>query len=354
MFYQKDLVAVDFGSSCIKVVALKKKGNKHILQSQPHIFSIPRGIINQGTIEKYDELVSEMKKVVSKSKLFSKTKRCALSIGGNAAIVRRVEIDYLDVNIPLGDQVRQLAEQQFSNFDELFWAYSEIDDPDNVGQKSVILCAAKIDCVERYVSIMRRVGFKVGVIDSSILCIANTFAYNCQKLPGLHMVLDLGATYSTVICFLNGIYCLSRVVGIGGDYYTACIASDLGMDEQRAENLKLSVGQGGSVSKNVAGVLHNVHELLAQEIIQTLDFFNKNHGLKTGVQSLQSVFMLGGSSMIPGLSQIISKKCGVQVNQLNPFYGVNMQVSKSIKKKVELQTAFYGVCFGLGIRQVDD
>lgn len=355
MFYQKDLVAVDIGSSCIKVIGLKRKQGHYYLSNKPYIENIPRGIVHQGTIEKMDELIDAMRMVVRKSKLFHKTKRCSLSISGNSAIVRRMEVE-LTAEISLGEQVKQVAEQFFTNFDELYWSYSMLNNESTPTQKSVVLCAAKIDVVERYVTLMRKLGFKVGVIDSSILCISNMFGFNYLSLPGLNIVLEMGASSSTIICFLNGQFCHSRIITIGGDYYSSCFSSDLGLDPQRAENLKLSVSQEGSVPPEVSKILLTVHESLAAEVNQAVEYFNRSYGMKLGAQQpqAQGLYLVGGASMIPGIAQVLMQKCGTKVHFVNPFHRIRNQLSRAGKEGLMRQSPLFGTCLGSGIRRVGD
>ena len=354
MFYQKDLVGVDIGSSCIKVVALKKKHGKHILAAPPYVENIPRGIVQQGTIEKLDELVDVLRMVMKKSKLFHKTKRCALSISGNSAIVRRMDLE-IAKDVSTGEQVKQVAEQSFTTFDELYWSYAMLGEGAAVGQKSVVVCAAKIDVVERYVTVMRRLGVRIGVMDSSVLCISNMFGYNYMSVPGLNIVLDMGASSSAVICFLDGQFCHSRIITIGGDYYSSCFSSDLGLDPQRAENLKLSVSQGGSsMPDEVSTILMTVHESLAAEINQTVEYFNRGFGVRYGEQQPQGIFLVGGASMIPGLANVLNKKCGVKVHFINPFHRIQNQLSRGAKENLHRRSPLFGTCLGSGIRRLGD
>lgn len=353
MYFQKDLVSVDIGSSCIKVMGLKKKQGRYHLATRPYVEHIPRDIVHQGAIEKLDELVDVMRMVVKKSRLFSKTKRCSLSISGNSALVRRIDVEVVP-EIPMGEQVKQVAEQSFASFEELHWSFSVLGEVGTANQKSVVICAAKINVIERYVAVMRRLGFKVGVIDSSVLCIANMFAHNYASAPGLSMVVDMGASSSSIISLIEGVFCHSKIITIGGDYYSSCFSSDLGLDTQRAENLKLSISGGGSMPPEVGKILTTVHESLASEINSAVEHYNRSLGLRYGEQQLRGIYLTGGASMIPGVADMLTKKCGVKVHFINPFQGVTNQLSKSDKQNLLKQSPLYGTCLGAGLRRVSE
>lgn len=352
MIYQKDLVGIDIGSSSIKVVGLKSKlGNYHVMHT-PRIASIPRGLVQQGSIEDIDGLIEHVKKIMKEGKFLSKIKRCALSLGGNVVIVKRIEVDVVrDQQIDMGEQIREIAEQTFANFDDLYWSYYAL--PSSVStSRPVILCAAKIDEVERYISLMRRVGMKVGVTDASVLSLLNTFKYNYTNLAGFHLLIDTGATHATVVCLLNGEYCFSRDSSIGGDYYTSAISKELSVDMNRAEALKLSVSEGG-VTAELSRALESVHQAFLQDVAQCIEYFDKKFSMKYGSQILKSIFLLGGGSLVHGLGDALANQFRVKVHFLNPFDRTKLHLSKSRCQELQAYSPFYGVSFGLGIRRVN-
>ena len=353
MFYQKDLVAVDMGSACIKVLSYKKKGNKYYMDQKPVVEQLPRGIIQQGRILSPDQLTPIFKRLYKRCSLFSKTKRCALSINSGAVIIRRVDVEKGSSEGDFGEQVKQVAEQIIDDFEHIHWGYSVVGEGSIPGHKAVAICGAKMEIVETYLSVIHSVGLKVGVMDSSVTCITNTFAHNYEKLPGLHMIVDIGSSSSNVVFLLNGAFCFTRTIILGGDAYTSGIAGDMGMEQDRAENLKIHLSSG-SVSVEVSQVLQGIHESFAGEITTSLDYYNRGIGMKLGNNPLQSIFLAGGGSRIPGLAETIASRCGVTVSHLDPFRKIVTKLSRSAQKELSAMSAFYGVTSGLGVRHVGD
>ena len=356
MIFAKNLVAIDFGSSSVKLLSLKKSGSKFSLLKRPVVEPIPRGIINQGHIEKVDDLKSFLSSINKKHKYCPKYKKLSISIGGNAAIVRRIEVDIVKGAGQLGEQIHQAAEQVLSNMNSLYWSYHVLSNYDSSSTSvSVILCAVKVEVVESYISAVKGgLKCKIGVIDTNISSLSNSYIYNYTNNQGLNALLDIGATCSSVVFFDNGVYCYSKIIGIGGDYYTSTISSDLGVDKQRAENIKLSLGQGNSVPSEVGGIINNIHDILASEINQSIDFFAKTVMKNVSDTSIKTLYLSGGGAKIPGLADVIQKSCNLMVDYFNPFGRVGCAVSKSALKKATEQANFYGVGLGVSIRQLDD
>ncbi|MCY4380628.1 MAG: pilus assembly protein PilM [Proteobacteria bacterium] len=355
MFYKKDLVAVDIGSSCIKVLEYQcQNNNKYHLISQPMVESIPRGIIERGEISDAAELSKIFKVLCSRSKLISRIKRCSLSIGSGATIVRRFEIDDVSGAGDLGERVGQQADQALSNFDELQWGYSVLG-TDAVGKTAVVFCAIKIDVIESYLSVIHGAGIKAGVIDSSITSVSNAFLHNYENLSGMNMVIDIGASSSNLICFVNNQFAFARTFNIGGDYYTSCLANDLGIEQERAESLKANLAQSGNIPPQVAQSLIKAHESFVTEVSLSIDYFNRSSiGLSLGDMKLQSIFLVGGGSKIPGLVDTISTKLQVNASRFNPFRRIVPKISRSQRRDLEEMGSFFGVSSGLAIRRVGD
>lgn len=353
MFYQKDLTAVDMGSSCIKILSYKKQGKKYYLNQQPVVEGLSRGVIQQGQILDVAELKNIFKQIHGRTKYFSKTKRCALSINSGAVIVRRMEVLGTGKEEDFGARVRQHAEQLISHFDSLYWGYSIIGEGVTPDSRAVVVSAAKIEVVETYLSIIHSVGMKVGVMDTAITCISNMFCHNYRKLPGFHMIIDMGSSSSNIVCVLDGMFCFSRTIILGGDAYSTALSSDLGVDHDRAENLKVNLNKD-NISAQVSKSLQNVHDSVASEVNTSLDYFNRGIGLKIGIRELDSVFLIGGGSRTPGLLETISRRCNVSVSHLDPFKQVVSRITRSAYRDLMSVNSFFGVTSGLGMRRVGD
>ena len=353
MFYQKDLVAVDMGSSCIKILSYKKKGRRYYLHQQPVIESLKRGVIQQGQILDMAELKNTFKQIYGRSTHFSKVKRCALSINSGGVIVRRVDVSGTGSEADFGTRVKHAAEQLINNFESLYWGYSVLGAGVKPDSRAVVVCAAKIETVESYLSVIHSVGMKVGVMDTAVTCVSNTFCHNYQKLAGFHIIIDVGSSSSNIVGILDGLFCFNRTIALGGDAYSTALSNDLGVEASRAESLKINLNQE-NISAQVSKSLQHVHESFAGEVRASLEIFNRGMGLKVGNRELDNVFLIGGGSRIPGLVEAISRSCNVGVSFLDPFRKIGSKISRAAYRDLNAVSAFFGVTSGLGIRHVGD
>lgn len=353
MFYHKDLVAVDMGSSCIKILSFKKRGRKYHLQHQPMVESLKRGVIHQGQILDLTELKNTFNHIHSRSVHFSKLKRCALAINSGAVMIRRFDVAGGESDGDFGSKVFQTAEQLINDFSTLYWGYSVVGEGMIPGTSAVVVCAAKIEMVESYLSVIRSAGMKVGVIDTAVTCISNALNYNYNKLPGFHIIIDIGSSSSNIVGVIDGVYCFSRTIVTGGDEYSTALSRDLGVDPDRAENLKVNLNDHNT-SAQVSKSLQRIHDSMAEEINSVLENFHRGLGVKLGGRDLDSVFLIGGGSRIPGLIETISKRCNVSVSLFDPFRKVGSSLSRAARRDLNSVKSFFGVSSGLGIRRVGD
>ena len=160
LFFNKNLISIDIGSSCVKMVELTGRNTKNLKSSGVEM--LEPGIVVNGRIEDPQALTKAISALAKKLKIITKGRRCSLSLGGNSIVVRRALLESVGDENDLYEQVRFEAEQHFQyDLDELFWNYHALKEYEQGGMLPVVICGAKQEVVQSYIQVVRDLGMRV-------------------------------------------------------------------------------------------------------------------------------------------------------------------------------------------------
>ncbi len=351
--FNRSLVAIDIGSSAIKVVEMTGQKQKKLRAIGLEL--LPAGAVVDGMIQNLETVETVLKNLLKKLKIRTGGRRAALALSGSSVLIKKVGIQAK--NADLAEQVFYEAEQHFqADMAEIYFDYTELDAVVSAGtEQPVLLVGAKREMVEQYIGLMRSVGLRTGVVECSAFSVSNMFEYNYGVVEGLTALVNIGAATSQVSLVTHGNYVYTRDLAIGGDEYSRRIMELLAVDRANAETLKVAVSQGdGSVPDELHKVLGEINEQLVAEIQVTIDYFFQSGDPASKDTGLTSIFLTGGGSRILGLDAALAAALQIPVQIVNPFQRVDVNPKKFQMDYILMQGHLYGVAVGLSLRAIGD
>ncbi|MEI8025095.1 MAG: type IV pilus assembly protein PilM [Pseudomonadota bacterium] len=353
LFTNRNMIAIDLGSSSIKMLELSGSREKKIVALG--LKTIPEGLIVGGGIENPTEVGQIISALAKQLGIRLKGRRAAISIGGTSVIIRRLLLDDASDIVNVDDLVKSDFEQQFQlGIEDLctnFYVDSENKYPD--GKMPVVTAATKQVTVQKHIAAIKSSGLKIGLIDCSALALVNVLEYTYGKVPGLSVIISVGAQSTQLVFTLFGQYYYNRDIPYGGNHYTEEIARFLKIDKTKADSLKISANSShGETPAELIKIFSEVNAQVIFEIGGTIDFFFSSNELPPEVSSVQSFFITGGGSHVLGLDAAIASKFGVSVSILAPFHKVDS--GKFEMDYVLSQGHFYANAVGLALRKFED
>ena len=159
------------------------------------------------------------------------------------------------------------------------------------------------------------------------------------------VLVDVGANVMQVSVVRNEQSVYTREQAFGGNQLTADLTSRYGMSVEEAENAKRA---GGLPDDFESEVLRPFMENLSMEVQRALQFFFTS----TSYSQVDHILLAGGSSVIPGLDEVVQSRTQVPTVVSNPFAA--MQTSPRIQLKRLMQDApSLIVACGLAMRRFD-
>lgn len=347
------MVAIDIGSSSVKIVELSGRGQRKLGCIGLEVFG--SNAIADGEIKDADVVADVVSDLLFRLKIKTKGRRAAVSLGGSGILIKRALIQPSN-DTDFSEQVFYEAQQLFHHdMDDMYFRYQEVQSRfAPADKKAVILVGAKRELVETHLSILRSVNLKTGIVDCDTLCIANMFEYNYPVVDGLVVIANIGASSTQVILVNRGEFLYTRDIYLGGNAYNQRIMEALSVDFQNAESLKVSAGLGDqSVHGNVIQSISDVNDMLVREIQTTINFFLQNEG---GVEPMKPsmVFLTGGGARSLGLDAAIAAGFGIPVQILNPFQRIKLGTTSKHMSLLMTQGPVYSTALGLALREADD
>ena len=345
------VVAIDIGSSCIKLVQLTKGGNGQWSLGAADKAPLPPEAIVDGSIYNSTLVIDTIKDLIGKNRI--KSKNVVAAVSGNGVIIKPITVTKMPPDDL--DELIKFEAEQYIPFDlsEVNIDVEILEDANpDPGNMDVLLVAARKEIVNEQINILQQAKLKPVVMDVGIFALANTYAVNYEDYHSETVaIINVGAS-STSIIILNDGNCLftREISGSGGSQFTEEIQRTLNTSFEDAELMKL----GGEDDEEVDAVipqetqeiLQGVSESLAMNIQKSLDFFVSN----SAGANIDQIYVSGGASQTAGLVRAIEEQTGLPTSLLDPLQKIEVS-ERSFKEDYLVNTApQYAIAIGLAMR----
>lgn len=305
------VVGVDFGSSAIKVVQLKKKNGQAVLETYGSVALGPYAGIEAGRAARLpsETLVEALKDVMREAKITARA--C-----GSAVPAAESLISSLALPVRQGEDISRIIPIEARKYiptpvNEVLLDWRILQKPDGASavesdKTEVLITAVHRDANEQLKAVLAGAELDVSFLEIEAFSTARAAA-----LPpdGAFGVLDIGASASKVTVVDNGVMRDAHTIVRGGQDVTLALSSSLGISVIEAEEKKRGdVLQDGAKTTSV---------VLARVLSEARDVF-KRYESRAG-RAIQSVFLSGGGALLSGLSVEAEKAFGVSIAIVDPM-----------------------------------
>lgn len=354
MFLNKSLIAIDVGSSSVKIVELTGTSEKKLRAIG--LEKLPVGAVVNGVIQNPEAVEKVTKSLIKKLKILTTGRKAAIAIGGGSVIIKKVGFLPASSQEEFTEQVYYEAEQHFQHdVEELEIDYFELSNtPGEDGMIPVLLVGAKKEMIEQYLALVRSVGMRTAVIDCDVFAVANMFEHNFGASEGLISIINVGSDIIQVSLIGNGQYLFTRDIPYGGHEYTHRIMEIMGISKEEAEEMKISASNEMNGSNQVVEIISAVNEQLVSEIRMTVEYYFQSGELPETFERLDNVFITGGGAKILGFDAALAASLQVPVQIINPFHRIDVNPKKFQSDYIFSQGHMYGTAVGLAMRALKD
>ena len=342
------LLGLDISSSSVKLVELGLAKNGGYILERCAIEPLERGWINDGNVEKFDEVAEAMRRVVKKSG--TRTRNVAMALPASAVITKKIILPGGLSDQELEVQVETEANQYIPfSLDEVSLDFCVVGpSPTSQGDVEVLIAASRKEKVQDRQGLAEAAGLKPVIIDVESYASRLAAGRLIGGLPDdgkdqMVALFEVGASTTSMQVIRNDEVLYDRDQAFGGAQLTQLIVRQYGFSPEEAESKKRS---GELPEDYEAGVLRPFVDSMAQEVARALQFFFTS----TPHNRVDHIMVAGGSAALPGLSEAITAQTSFPCALADPFQG--MQFGDNVReKKVRREAPSYLTSCGLAMRR---
>lgn len=318
----ESVLGIDIGSSSIKVVQLRKKGGRAILETYGALALGPYGNIEIGRATRLpiEKVIEALKDILREAK--TTTKNCGIAIPFSASLMSLIEMPAVGPRelaqmVPI--EARKYIPVPISEV-TLDWSVvprnvdqsDESRTPQSSLKTDILLVAIHNDVLASYQDIVSKVGLNTSFFEIEIF--STMRAVLDQEIAPV-LIFDMGAAYTKLYIVERGVVRVSHTINRGSQDVTLALSRSLSMPVAQAEELKRSIHLDDPNADNQA-----------KEIIRsTLEyvFSEANHVIlnfqRKSLKTLSRVVLVGGGSALSGLEHIAKENFKTETVPGNPF-----------------------------------
>lgn len=335
---RNQITTIDIGTNSVKAlqVELTDAGLRIVNYGAE---SYPR---QSATERVSDDLVMDTLSELMRKRLL-RTKPVAMSIPRYSVTIKGLSglpASATDENLDKMVPIQVGPELPFPIADSVYDSYNLQRSGDNI---SLEVVATKKSSIQRYTFIADKIGLKLkAIIPSSFATYAVIFERYKDELVGRNIaVADIGAGMTDIFVIEHGRLASSRSFSYGGNNLTQAFEREYGLEFSAAEEQK--IGKASLRSDEDNAITKRWADSLSMQISQSLLAFAG----EDRITKIDSLWLCGGSSQVPGLEEYLANKLDIKVSLWNPLQGIE---SEDIE---ETQQRRLSVALGIGIIGLD-
>lgn len=342
------MIGLDISSSSAKLVELGQDRSANLVLERCAIEPLGRGWVNEGNVEKFDEVVDALRRLVRKSG--TKAKNVALALPAAVVITKKIILPSGLSEREMELQVESEANQYIPfSLDEVSLDFCVVGPSSaSAGDVDVMIAASRRETVSDRQGLAEAVGLNPVVIDVESHASRLSVGRVIERLPGgganaMIALIEIGANISTLQALRNDELLYERDQVFGGAQLTQMLVRQYGFTQEEAEAKK----RAGELPDDYGRVvLQPFLELLAQEVERALKFFFTS----TPHHRVDYILLAGGTANLPGLTEAVTRHTSFPCQVVNPFEG--MEVGRAVRENRMLREApSYLTACGLAMRR---
>lgn len=351
-------VGIDIGSSAIKVVEIKKRGGKAVLETYGSISlgsyaEVDIGRVTNLPIEKIVEALKEVLKQsgatttssafsipVQSSLIFTISLPSQVKESEISSIIPTEARKYIPVPITEVSLDYFVLPQKESSFEEA----NNPDLPVILPEKTeVLVVAIQNDAVSKFRSIVSQCNLEAGFFEIEIF---SSIRANFEHELSLVLLMDFGASSTKLSLVEFGMVKSHHTINRGGADISASIAQSLDIPFPKAEEMKKDYGLfENPVEKSLADIIKVHIDYIFSETNNVLLRYEKKYN-----RTISKVIFTGGGSLLKGLKEVASNNFRAEIETGHPFSKVG--APEFLGKVLETTGPEFAVALGLALRKL--
>ncbi len=359
----QSVIGIDIGSSSIKVVQLRKKGGKAILETYGELALGPySGVeIGRATSLSQDKLVEAIRDLMKEANVT--TKSAGISIAAASSLlsfIRMPDMDQKQLATMIPIEARKYIPVPITEVALDWWILpkdenafsSDFEKPAAPGQAApsgrsvdVLLVVIHNDVLGRLSQISGTLGLSTSFFEIEIFSSMRSVVD--QSLES-QLVFDMGAGSTKLYIIERGILRSSHTINRGSQEITLALSRSLGKTVGDAEHIKRTVGLSAEPDyKEVKEITMLNLDYIFTETNRVISNYQQKYN-----RSISKVILTGGGSLLKGLLDVARTRFQTEVVLGDPFS--KTEAPAFLEPVLRTAGPEFAVAIGIALRKLQE
>jgi type IV pilus assembly protein PilM len=359
---EETAIGVDIGSSAVKIVEIKKKGGRAVLETYGAIALGPYADLDAGRVTNLpvEKVAQALKEVLKQSGVTGTNP--ALSIPVQSSLIFTIELPaqigdaeiaaivptearkYIPVPITEVSIDYFILPKKELSFAEMNTDAGNADLQKGGGEKiNVLVVATQNDAVARYRSIVSQCNLSASFFEIEIF---SSVRANFEHELSPVLLMDFGASHTKLSIVEFGTVKSYHTVDRGGADITNSISKSLSIPFGEAEKMKKEFGLfGNPVEKSLADIIKVHIDYIFSETNNVLLGYGKKEN-----RTINKIIFTGGGSLLKGLQEVAVNNFKAEIEIGHPFSKISAPAF--LDKVLLTMGPEFAVALGLALRKL--
>lgn len=349
------VLGIDIGSSAIKVVQLRKKDGKAVLETYGALALGPYAGLEVGQATNLDQIkiAQALTDIIREAKVT--TKDCAIAIPLSASLVRTVTLPRVTdkelatmvpiearkyIPVPIGEVSLDwwvIPNQAFESETE--------DEATRVPKIEVLIAAIHNETVEKYKVISQAAGIAPTFYEIELF---STVRSVLRREMSPTLVIDIGAGATKVSLVERGVLKRSHHINRGSQDITLAISRSFGVSVKQAEDMKRRYGTlGQKDDATIRELVELTSEFIFTQAAQVALSYERQQN-----KIIKKAILTGGGALLKDLVTDAQTKLEMEVIKGHPFSVVEAPVF--LQDVLSQAGPEFAVAIGLALRKLEE
>jgi len=348
-------LGVDIGTSSIKIVELVKSGGGIELTNYGEYRGNVDTAIHSSSVKLLSSQAADIiKEVMSEARMEGKEATISIPIySGFSTVITLPKMSEAELEQAVAYEAKKYIPLPLS---EVQFEWTKINNSQDDKTIRLLSVAVTNEFINRYYEIAKLSGLTLKYLELETFSLARSLVNTAgisdaaeslnkdgkktrPSHKGATIIIDIGSRSTILSIIENGWPMLTRSMDVSGMEFSKVLASSLGVDFNRAEELKKSKGIGAG-----GDLLLPMIDTVLSEARRVMDNYSQKNK-----SSIHEAVLSGGSAQMPGILPYVVKFIGRETVIASPFNGIIYP--ESLRRTLNDMGPSFSVAVGLALRE---
>jgi type IV pilus assembly protein PilM len=342
------VIGVDLGSSAIKVVQLKKKRGKAVLETYGELSLGPYAgtQIGRATSLSNDKIVEALTDLLKESN--TTTVNAGVSIPLSSSLVTFIKMPALDNKqleqmIPI--EARKYVPVPITEVMLDWWIVPKEQSGEEQGSVDVLVVVIHNEALGKYQAIANKTGLQTSFYEIELF---STIRAGLEQSMDTQMVFDMGAASTKLYIVERGILKNSHTINRGSQDITLAISKAMSVSVEEAEKMKRTYGlKGGGEQRELSEIIALTLDYIFYEANRVLLNYQKRYN-----KTINNVVLSGGGVLLKGLGELAASSFQTEVALADPF--AKVEAPAFLSDVLKSAGPEFAVALGIALRKLQE